>query len=144
MKQTSQRNDAPAARPADSAAPAADPFAAELKPNALGAPRLQLLPGVAGAPRFAAGFVDADAFGPAGCDPAPRATFGEDEFAEEEEDEFGDEEEEEDEFDDDEDEDDEFDDEEDEDDEFDDDEEEDDEEDEELIADEEEEVENED
>lgn len=143
MKQTSHRNDAPARYQPD--AHVEDPLAAELKPNALGAPRLRLLPGAAGKPRFGAGFAEAQALRPTGGGPLPRATFGEDEFAEDEdEDEFGDDEE--DEFDEDEeDEDDEFDDD-DEDDEFDEDEEEDDDEEEdgEVIADEEEDAEAED
>ena len=65
MNQTSNRNDG--ARRPEPVARAVDPLAAELKPNVLGAPVVQLLPGgSAGLPRFGAGFVEADAFGPDG------------------------------------------------------------------------------
>ncbi len=103
------------------------PMAAEMKPNALGAPRMALLGrSAAGQPRLGATFIEPEAF----ADPSPAVgTFDddtEDSFGEEEE-EFEEEDEEEDEFDDEEDDDDEFDDEDDEDDEFDDEEDDDDE-----------------
>ncbi len=106
MKQTSHRNDSTGAgrAAAESAGQAlAVKLAPEIKPNALGAPRLELRPGRDG-PRFSARFMEAEDFAAASPFDDPVAAYDdteEDEFAEEDT-EFGDDEdeEEEDEFDD--------------------------------------------